>query len=52
MPSNKKRRMIMTAKCFVCGATDKERVCLKCVSEGAEKFVCVRCLPVLIHGGH
>ncbi len=42
----------MSAKCFVCGATDKERVCLKCVSEGAEKFVCVRCLPVLIHGGH
>ena len=41
----------MTAKCFVCGATDKERVCLQCVTEGVEKFVCVRCLPMLIHGG-
>jgi len=42
----------MTAKCFVCGATEKERVYLSCVHEGEEKQVCVRCLPVLIHGAH
>ena len=42
----------MKVNCFVCGAGDDERVCLKCVSEGQEKFVCVRCLPILIHGGH
>jgi len=42
----------MSVKCFVCGATDRERVCLACVHEGEEKHVCVRCLPVLIHGGH
>jgi hypothetical protein len=40
-----------TAVCFVCGATDKERVYLQCVKDGEEKYVCVRCLPVLIHGG-
>lgn len=42
----------MEATCFVCGAKDTERVCLKCVKDGKETFVCVRCLPVLIHGGH
>jgi hypothetical protein len=25
---------------------------LKCIHEGTEKFVCARCLPVLIHGSH
>jgi len=39
-------------KCFVCGATDRERVLLPCFHEGIDKYVCVRCLPVLIHGGH
>jgi hypothetical protein len=42
----------MSAKCFVCGATDKDRVCLECIHEGERKHVCVRCLPVLIHGAH
>jgi hypothetical protein len=39
------------AQCFVCNISDKERVLLPCLHEGKEKFVCVRCLPVLIHGG-
>jgi len=39
-------------KCFVCGADDKTRVYLPCYSEGKEKIVCTRCLPMLIHGAH
>ncbi|MDX9714343.1 MAG: hypothetical protein RBT37_02830 [Dissulfurispiraceae bacterium] len=42
----------METKCFVCGATDKERVYISCVHSGEQKLVCVRCLPVLIHGAH
>lgn len=42
----------MEAKCFVCGTTEKNRVYINCVHEGENKLVCVRCLPVLIHGGH
>ncbi|MDP2167801.1 MAG: hypothetical protein Q8J64_05665 [Thermodesulfovibrionales bacterium] len=42
----------MKLQCFVCGTEDKDRVYLKCMHEGKEKFVCVRCLPVLIHGAH
>jgi hypothetical protein len=42
----------MTVKCFVCGTEEKDRVYLKCIHEGKEKTVCVRCLPVLIHGAH
>lgn len=42
----------MKAKCFVCGTEDKDRVYLKCIHEGEEKLVCVRCLPMLIHGAH
>ncbi len=39
-------------KCFVCGASDTERVYLPCIHSGEEKLVCVRCLPMLIHGAH
>lgn len=42
----------MEIKCFVCGADEKERVYMKCFHEGTEKIVCVRCLPMLIHGAH
>ncbi len=42
----------METKCFVCGRTDKDVVYLNCVHQGQGKLVCVRCLPVLIHGGH
>jgi len=40
------------AQCFVCNATDMEKVLLPCLHEGKDKYVCVRCLPSLIHGGH
>lgn len=38
-------------ECFVCGVKSEERVLLECVHEGDSKYVCVRCLPPLIHGG-
>ncbi len=37
-------------KCFMCEATSEDRVILACEHEGEDKFVCVRCLPPLIHG--
>jgi hypothetical protein len=39
-------------KCFLCSATSDTRVLLKCEDEGKEKWVCVTCLPPLIHGAH
>lgn len=42
----------MELKCFVCGTDKKEVTFLKCINEGTEKYVCVRCLPILIHGAH
>jgi hypothetical protein len=42
----------MQVTCFVCGAGEKDKVYLRCVHEGEEKTVCVRCLPILIHGQH
>lgn len=50
--SRKGDEVPLTPKCFVCGTTDKERVYLPCVHSGEEKLVCVRCLPILIHGAH
>jgi hypothetical protein len=41
----------MSVHCYVCGAAEHGKVYLHCVHEGTEKYVCVRCLPVLIHGG-
>jgi len=42
----------MPVTCFVCGTAEKDKVYLKCIHEGVEKTVCVRCLPILIHGQH
>ncbi|MDA8169694.1 MAG: hypothetical protein M0Z59_08390 [Nitrospiraceae bacterium] len=42
----------MKVKCFVCGTEDANAVYIKCVHEGQDKLVCVRCLPMLIHGAH
>lgn len=40
----------MKNKCMNCGATSDEKVLLPCEDKGEQKHVCVRCLPVLIHG--
>lgn len=40
------------AKCLECGATSDQKVLLSCIKEGEETWVCVHCLPILIHGPH
>jgi hypothetical protein len=40
------------AACFVCQKTEGEGVLLACRKEGKDLWVCARCLPMLIHGGH
>ena len=40
------------AKCMVCKITSAERVLLQAEDKGKPEWVCVRCLPILIHGGH
>jgi len=39
-------------KCLNCGSGDDEVVLLSCVKGGEETWVCVHCLPMLIHGAH
>ncbi len=39
-------------KCVACGANSEDRVLLSGEQKGEPMYVCVRCLPVLIHGGH
>ncbi len=36
--------------CFNCGADDKDRALLPIRKQGASIWVCVKCLPALIHG--
>lgn len=38
-------------ECFRCGTSEKETVLIPCRKEGESVWVCVRCLPPLIHGG-
>ncbi|UCD71946.1 MAG: hypothetical protein JSW70_02860 [Syntrophobacterales bacterium] len=38
--------------CLHCGATSDRVVLLQCEDKGTLRWVCVRCLPILIHGGH
>jgi hypothetical protein len=37
-------------KCYLCGNSSEEVALLVCEVKGEEKKVCVRCLPMLIHG--
>ncbi len=37
-------------RCSVCGGADGERPLLPCRWKGESAWVCVRCLPALIHG--
>jgi ferredoxin len=36
--------------CFRCGAGEQDAVLFPCRTKGRSKWVCVRCLPPLIHG--
>jgi predicted SprT family Zn-dependent metalloprotease len=42
----------MEHKCLNCGATSNQIVLISCEHKGEELYVCVKCLPVLIHGSH
>ncbi len=42
----------MEHKCLDCGITSEDRVLLSCEYKREELYVCVKCLPVLIHGAH
>jgi len=37
-------------KCFRCGAGEEQAVLIPCRTQGASRWVCVHCLPPLIHG--
>ncbi|MHB1390402.1 MAG: hypothetical protein ACYCXF_04085 [Thermoleophilia bacterium] len=39
-------------KCLSCGNTSDKAVLLDCVKDGDPNWVCVHCLPMLIHGAH
>ena len=39
-------------RCLVCQATSQERILLSAVQQDRIVWVCVRCLPTLIHGAH
>jgi len=40
----------VTMKCFLCGTTEHDRQLLAVRSKGNSDWVCVRCIPRLIHG--
>jgi len=44
-------KMTLLAECYLCGKTDKEVVLIPVRVRGGDKWVCVKCLPKLIHGG-
>ncbi len=45
-PSNEEK------SCTVCGIKSEERILLCGVYQDKRVWVCVQCLPMLIHGGH
>ncbi len=38
--------------CLNCKTTSEQAVLLQCENKGKLEWVCVRCLPILIHGAH
>jgi Na+-translocating ferredoxin:NAD+ oxidoreductase RNF subunit RnfB len=43
-------KQVIRETCFRCGASEEEAVLFPCRTKGQSKWVCVRCLPPLIHG--
>ena len=41
---------VLQETCFRCGAGEADAVLFPCRTKGLSKWVCVRCLPPLIHG--
>jgi len=46
----KRGKQVLGEKCFRCGASETDAVLIPCRSDGKSQWVCVRCLPPLIHG--
>ena len=46
----KRGHAILEETCFRCGATEEQAVLFPCRHQGRSQWVCVRCLPPLIHG--
>jgi MinD superfamily P-loop ATPase len=46
----KRGKQILGEKCFRCGAGEEEAVLFPCRHQGKSQWVCVHCLPPLIHG--
>ncbi len=40
----------MDHKCLNCGVASEEVLLLSCEYKGESFYVCIKCLPVLIHG--
>jgi hypothetical protein len=50
--SNRKTQATQILSCFRCGNPETETVLIPCRNEGESLWVCVKCLPPLIHGAH
>lgn len=50
LAERKRERLGNEISCFSCGADDTDRVLLPVRRNGESTWVCVRCLPGLIHG--
>lgn len=46
----KKEKTYISQACFNCGNTEEQAVLFPCRRNGQSVWVCVRCLPYLIHG--
>ncbi len=52
LSSHPKHKDPSAIACFRCGTPETETVLMPCRKEGESLWVCVRCLPPLIHGSH
>jgi len=43
-------KTVLGEACFRCGATEEDAVLFPCRFQGQSRWVCVHCLPPLIHG--
>lgn len=39
-------------ECFNCGSTSEHRCLFPCEYNGEPKWICARCIPIMIHGPH
>jgi MinD superfamily P-loop ATPase len=46
----KRGKQVLGETCFRCGNSEEDAVLIPCRHQGKSQWVCVRCLPPLIHG--